>query len=627
PNGTYGATYLELITVNGGGKSNSYASNSGSGAVNAAGYTYSVSSGELPDGLVLNARSGLISGQPTKLGTFSFAITATDGTASASQSYSVSVTALALSIDTAALPNGSTNVPYSQALAISGGAGSYACEITAGALPEGLTLDADTCTIGGKPTTSGSYGFTVTVTDGAGLTVSQPYSLTIDAVTLVIGPDELANGWIGQNYSQTLAASGGQGPYLYTLTGALPDGLSLGPTSGVIAGTPTTRGSFTFTVRVEDANGNVGTRTYTLAIDLRPDPSSDAEVGGKIDAQFEAVRRYGEGQTSNLMGHLQGVHGAFQCGFRSDVTLNGGMASQERNRLDANGSASNSVTLNKEGRACDEELPQLGYWLTGSFDRVDDASENFTSDGLTAGVDVKVSPKLLLGAAVGYGWDSVEVGRNGTSNDSSATSLMAYLSYNPTGRVFVDAMVGYGSVSIDGRRYVSSESLVVSDSRDGSLLFGSVSLGMEHRARESLLIAGYLRYDYVAGDLDGYAERGTTPFALTYASSSQTTGSTVLGGRLTYDLEQSWGRLTPMLRTEWRHRFLGSYDQTLWYSDSPGTKYSLSRASAADDVFSVSAGVEAQVDAMTLGLELGTSGLSRESLAGSSLRATVSYGF
>ena len=80
-------------------------------------------------------------------------------------------------------------------------------------------------------------------------------------------PVTLANGTVGAPYSQVLSAAGGVGPYTFSrFSGALPDGVSLDPESGLLAGAPTTRGTFTFTVTATDQNGCVGRRTYTVIV-------------------------------------------------------------------------------------------------------------------------------------------------------------------------------------------------------------------------------------------------------------------------------------------------------------------------------------------------------------------------
>jgi hypothetical protein len=87
-----------------------------------------------------------------------------------------------------------------------------------------------------------------------------PYAaLTVNPATVPGGTNAVA-------YSQTLTGAGGTGLYSFTVaSGTLPTGLALS-TSGQLSGTPTAPGSSTFTVQANDANGNTGTRSYTLVI-------------------------------------------------------------------------------------------------------------------------------------------------------------------------------------------------------------------------------------------------------------------------------------------------------------------------------------------------------------------------
>ncbi|HEX5735108.1 MAG TPA: DUF4214 domain-containing protein [Blastocatellia bacterium] len=78
----------------------------------------------------------------------------------------------------------------------------------------------------------------------------------------------LTGGLVGISYSQVLLATGGTAPYTWSLvsgSGSLPPGLNLS-TNGTITGTPTTTGTFNFTVRVTDAAS--GTATKALSINV-----------------------------------------------------------------------------------------------------------------------------------------------------------------------------------------------------------------------------------------------------------------------------------------------------------------------------------------------------------------------
>ena len=72
---------------------------------------------------------------------------------------------------------------------------------------------------------------------------------------------------VGVAYSETVSAQGGVSPYTYTVTiGALPTGTSLNPSTGVISGTPSTLGTYNFTVKVTDTNGSTGTQAFQITV-------------------------------------------------------------------------------------------------------------------------------------------------------------------------------------------------------------------------------------------------------------------------------------------------------------------------------------------------------------------------
>jgi hypothetical protein len=72
-----------------------------------------------------------------------------------------------------------------------------------------------------------------------------------------------------KNYSRTLAATGGVTPYAWRIAGgALPPGLTLNATTGVISGRATTIGSYAFTVEVGDSRSPAVTDTQGLMIQV-----------------------------------------------------------------------------------------------------------------------------------------------------------------------------------------------------------------------------------------------------------------------------------------------------------------------------------------------------------------------
>ncbi|WP_236585435.1 putative Ig domain-containing protein [Dyella sp. EPa41] len=249
PAGTGGAAYSQTLSASGG----------------QGGYTYSLAAGALPPGIALSS-GGVVSGTPTTVGSYNFTVKATDGFGfTGSQAYTFTVGAPAITFSPAALPAGTGGAAYSQTLSASGGHGGYTYSLSAGALPPGIALSSGGA-VSGTPTTAGSYSFTVTATDGFGYTGSQAYTVNVNAPTISFSPATLPAGIGGVAYTQTLSASGGHGGYTYSLvSGALPPGIALS-SAGPISGTPTTAGSFNFTVKVTDGFGFIATQAYTIAV-------------------------------------------------------------------------------------------------------------------------------------------------------------------------------------------------------------------------------------------------------------------------------------------------------------------------------------------------------------------------
>jgi Putative Ig domain len=262
PQGTVGVPYTGALTITGG----------------TSPYTWSVTTGQLPPGLSV-AANGTISGTPTSSGNYSFGVTANDSSSSA-QSATATVTLsvaaasgtpASLTINSSALSSGTIGSVYSSLLQASGGTAPYTWSITSGSLPAGLSLASTTGIISGTPTANGTASFTATVTDAGSpaQTKSVTLSLVIAPVTLTIASSTLPSGTQSTSYSRSLQASGGTAPYTWSISsGTLPTGLSLAPSSGVISGTPSVTGSFSFGVTVTDTGSPAQTTSATVTLSL-----------------------------------------------------------------------------------------------------------------------------------------------------------------------------------------------------------------------------------------------------------------------------------------------------------------------------------------------------------------------
>ncbi len=189
-----------------------------------------------------------------------------------------------LSITTASVANGQTGIPYRSALAATGGTLPLSWTLTAGTLPAGLALDAETGLISGTPTaTAAGTPLTFTVTDSGSpaQTKNVTVAMTINSPPpLSITTASLADGQTGFAYRSALAATGGALPLSWTLTaGTLPAGLALDAATGVISGTPTATAAGTpLTFTVTDSGSPVQTANVTLTMTINPPPVNTVAV-------------------------------------------------------------------------------------------------------------------------------------------------------------------------------------------------------------------------------------------------------------------------------------------------------------------------------------------------------------
>ena len=145
-------------------------------------------------------------------------------------------------------------------------------KVVDGRLPPGTRLfdfAGSTGLINGVSTTAGSFTFTVQVKDETRATDTETFTIQIlppEAPTITT--EALSDGTVGELYCcGNLFASGGVQPYSWSVVaGVLPAGLELPRRENTISGTPTTAGTFGFTVRVTDDLGAFSDKALSITI-------------------------------------------------------------------------------------------------------------------------------------------------------------------------------------------------------------------------------------------------------------------------------------------------------------------------------------------------------------------------
>ncbi|HEY3442837.1 MAG TPA: putative Ig domain-containing protein [Paludibaculum sp.] len=229
---------------------------------------------QVPPGLSLSS-GGVLSGTPTAAGTFRISIEVSDAKQRRLQrDYTVVVTAQG-SISTTTLPDGTEGEAYRAVIESAGGTGPFVYDLTAGALPGGLTLST-AGEITGTVTTPGRFTFTVRATDANQRAATREFSIQVFAV-IVITPDSVPNAGLLKDYSAQLTATGGQPAYVWQISaGALPDGILF--TGGAFRGAATRAGTFAFDVTATDQRKRSATKRYSIVVAEGPSIQIDGTV-------------------------------------------------------------------------------------------------------------------------------------------------------------------------------------------------------------------------------------------------------------------------------------------------------------------------------------------------------------
>lgn len=230
--------------------------------------SYTVTSGSLPPGLQLMPY-GTLSGKATTPGTYDFTVTARNlgGSAALPVRIVVRPPLAAPAFAPTTVPGAMVDRSFSHRFAATGEP-VPTVTVSAGSLPDGLTLTADG-TLSGKPTTAGPFDFTLRAASSEGA-ATLPVHLDVAPATTVplFGADEPPAGTVGEAYSYRLPVSGDPAPVVGVVNGDLPDGLSLA-TDGTLSGTPRSAGRSLFTIEARNDAGSAS-RDVVLTVEEAP---------------------------------------------------------------------------------------------------------------------------------------------------------------------------------------------------------------------------------------------------------------------------------------------------------------------------------------------------------------------
>ncbi|WP_198511193.1 putative Ig domain-containing protein [Janthinobacterium sp. 67] len=347
-----------------------------------------------------------------------------------------------------------------------------------------------------------------------------------------------------------------------------------------------------------------------VTVTARRDPSVDPEVIGLQAAQADAARRFASAQLSNFTQRLESLHGdgwgrssfglsltppndsgnptAALARWQADEADRvfgtavkpfmrkaalrqpaAGFSSDARQQVDVSGATSGLPDMPQKP---DTQKQALSLWLGGAVDfgqhyvNGRETGFRFRTNGVSVGGDYRLSDLATLGVGAGFSHDRSDVGQNGSRSTADSAVAAVYGSLRPSKGVFLDGVLGYGTLQYDASRYLSDGSGFATGERDGKQVFGALVGGIEMR-HDTWMWSPYGRVELMSAKLDPYTEKASGINALSYFKQTVRSRIGALGVRAEGIYVGGLGTWFPRARLEYRHQFQGADDARLAYAD------------------------------------------------------------
>ncbi len=257
-------------------------------ALNASGgignISWTINSGSLPPGLLLNSATGMVFGVPSASGSYTFTVKAEDAAGHIKiKSYNLVIYEQLIIVNTT-LSNWTVNTPYSVSISATGGTGSYYYSMNS---TNGLSINSSTGLISGTPILAGTFVYTVTVTDSLGFTTNKNFTIVINELPKISSPDVVYL-FAGLTPTFSLSVNNGTAPFNWSVLAGSISGITIN-NDGTLSGTPLS-GDYTVTVKVTDNAAQSDTKGIIFKVinplNITTEPSSTS-FNGIVNIPFK----------------------------------------------------------------------------------------------------------------------------------------------------------------------------------------------------------------------------------------------------------------------------------------------------------------------------------------------------
>ena len=205
---------------------------------------------------------------------------------------------------------------------------------------------------------------------------------------------------------------------------------------------------------------------------------------------------------------------------------------------------------------------RVGIFASGRIELGDkdptdrEAGFDFATQGLTLGIDYRITEQFILGGALGYASSDSDYDADRGDLETDSVSFLIYGSYYTAQNYYVDWIASRGNNDYDTRRNIvySGIDTRTDGKTDGHQLGLSINSGMDFNIN-GLTLTPYARIEYIDANIDAYRESGGEGLSLAISDQSVRSLTTAVAARLSRAIGMNWGVLIPSAHVELEHEF------------------------------------------------------------------------
>jgi uncharacterized protein YhjY with autotransporter beta-barrel domain len=239
------------------------------------------------------------------------------------------------------------------------------------------------------------------------------------------------------------------------------------------------------------------------------------------------------------------------------------------------------------------ELPdRIGVFLNGNLslrqitgtNGVPNASPRTTS--VSGGVDYRLNAGTIVGLGAGYTGNTTDIG-GGSKSTSDAVNITAYGTTRPIDPVYIDAQASYTHLRFHSMRDISG-SAVYGDP-DGNTFSASMTGGYEFDMGP-YTFGPYLRAEGAHSVIQGFTETGSNTASVAVSGQTVDSVHSVIGFRGDRAISTDYGILSPHLRAEYLHEFIGASGATVGFANGAASGFQVSGYPVSRNYFTLGLG-------------------------------------